>query len=247
MNKILIAGPCVGEHSEQWIVDQAGAISAQLEEVDREYDWVFKCSFDKANRTHGNSYRGLGLDVTLRALERVKKLFGCMVTTDIHEVYQAHELRGVVDVIQIPAMLSRQTDLIRAAANNAHVVNIKCMTSGSPQAMELAAHKITGQPWLTYRGTAYGSTLTFDLGHLLDILEADRTTIVDVTHIAQNRFDMVAPNEMTNSAALCAAALGVDGLFMECHSSPEEALSDSGTQLPIQLLAGLLEGLPWPK
>lgn len=251
MSKILIAGPCVGEHSEQWIVDQAGAIAEQLQQLDAEYDWVFKCSFDKANRTRGDAYRGLGLDVTLRALQRVKELFGCMVTTDIHEVHQAHELHGVVDVIQIPAMLSRQTDLIRAASHNARVVNIKCMTSASAEAMEEAAHKVdnaTSQPWLTYRGTGYGSRVTFDLAHLLALLESDRPTLVDVTHIAK---DFGSPHfaisELTSAAAFCAAALDIDGLFIECHPDPDAALSDSRTQVPTELLAHLLEGLPWQK
>lgn len=242
MTKILIAGPCVGENSEQWIVDQAGAINDALA-FTTGYDWVFKCSFDKANRTDGESYRGLGLDITLRALVRVKELFGCRVTTDAHEVWQANELSPVVDIIQIPAMLSRQTDLIHAAARKG-AVNIKVGTNMTVEQAHAAADKAAdindGQVWLTYRGTAFGDEVVFDPWKLAEIGE-EVDVIADVTHSTSTR-----PGSQFLNARVAAAA-GADGLFIECHENPSEAKSDRSTQLGISELGALLESLQWSK
>lgn len=256
--KILIAGPCVGEHSKAWIVDQAALIDNQLLSLDNTcaYDWVFKCSFDKANRTGGGSYRGLGLETTLDALQSVKEIFGCRVTTDIHEVWQANEVASVVDIIQIPAMLSRQTDLIRAASRNTAIVNIKCMTSASVEEMGAATEKVSalnGMPWLTYRGTAFGDELVFDPSRLWR-LGVHALAIADVTHSARNRSlkrsDVGEPFGARGSTlvnARVAAALDVAGLFIECHPEPSKALSDAETQIKTSHLAELLEGLQWSK
>lgn len=249
MTKILICGPCVGEHSEQWIVDQAGAIDMQIvrdcddgETREQRYRWIFKCSFDKANRTEGDSYRGLGLDVTLRALARVKELYGCEVTTDIHEVWQAPEVTPVVDIIQIPAMLSRQTDLIRAAARKG-AVNIKVgtnMTAGQAHAAADKASEVNdGQVWMTYRGTAYGRDVVFDPWYL-DEVQQEVDVIADITHSASTR----KGSRQTN--ARVAAALNVAGLFIEAHPNPSKALSDGATQVWIPHLHEVLEELQWP-
>jgi len=246
VSKLLIAGPCVGEESEQWIVDQAGAIHDALPwtaSPQINYKWIFKCSFDKANRTERDSYRGLGLDTTLRALARVKALFGCEVTTDIHEVWQASEVKPVIDVIQIPAMLSRQTDLIRAAARKGQI-NIKVGTNMTVAQAGSAVNKIgqieSPKPWLTYRGTAFGDELVFEPSRLF-LLGSFAPVIADVTHSASSR----RGNQLIN--ARVAAALDVDGLFIECHPQPAIAKSDKATQLAIRNLRLLLEGLSWAK
>lgn len=253
MAKILVCGPCVGEFSEQWIVDQAGAIRDQLSDLKNlDAEWVFKCSFDKANRTSGLSYRGLGLDATLRALAQVRDLFGCRVTTDIHEVWQAHEMQDVVDVIQIPAMLMRQTDLIRAAARNAMTVNIKISPTADELDHVLDKAAGAGWVWLTYRGTAYGERLVFEPGRLLE-MALDRESggralaILDITHTARDAYrDPEQPwADLTWAAARCGAALGVDGLFLECHPDPAAAMSDSHTQVEIGRMGELLGDLPW--
>lgn len=240
MKRLLICGPCVGEESVQWVVDQAGSIAVQLEGLGIELEWVFKNSWDKANRTLGASYRGLGLDATLEALAQVKKEFGVRVTTDVHEVWQANELRSVVDVIQIPAMLSRQTDLITAAARNASVVNIKLGTTMSLQAAAAAEMKAkAAEVWVTYRGTGFGDQLVFDPARLWQLGGYAASVVADVTHTTAG-----APG-LTTAYARTAAALGVDGLFIEAHPNPEEALSDSATQFRIEGLGELLESLQW--
>lgn len=252
MSKILIAGPCVSENSEQWIVDQAGAIVDQLAQLPGQFSWAFKCSFDKANRTKADSYRGLGLDVTLRAFERIRGLFGCRVTTDIHEVWQADKLNGIVDIIQIPAMLCRQTDLIVAAAEHAEVVNIKCGPAESTAAMIAATNKtIAAATMLTYRGTAIGASLVFLPEKLEDLSSEHRgPVLLDVTHIARDEReipDWRPWNPMSMVAALCGAALDVDGLFLECHPNPAKALSDGRTQIKTEHLADFLGALQWAK
>src|SRR3990167_5671567 len=240
--KILIAGPCVGEHSENWIVEQAGAIAAQLQSpaTSSRYLWIFKCSFDKANRTDAGSHRGLGLDVTLRAFERIKQMYGCPVTTDIHEVWQAHELRETVDVVQLPAMLCRQTDLIHAAGNNAlNCINIKCGTGASADEMVRAADKSNKPAWLTYRGTSIANRLFFLPEQVLNLQDAySGEILVDVTHTARDeeRNHNMPWCEMSMVAAKCAAAIDADGLFLECHPDPERALSDSNMQINIDNL-----------
>ncbi len=242
MTKILIAGPCVSEQSTQWVVDQAGAIAEVLGPYRHLYDWVFKTSFDKANRTEANSFRGLGMDKTLEAFVRIKKLYGCRVTTDIHEVHQAHEVAPVVDIIQIPAMLSRQTDLITAAARKG-AVNIKVGQSMNVvqalSARDKASKINDGETWLTYRGTAFGNELLFDPYRLAELTSAG-TTIADVTHSSIGRFGSQQVN------ARVAASLDVDGLFLECHPRPAVAQSDSATQIAIRFLPELLEDLTWP-
>lgn len=249
MKKILIAGPCVGEHSAQWIVDQAGAIAEQVKPFEDRYEWIFKTSFDKANRTERDSYRGLGIDQTLEAFVEIKKRFGCRVTTDIHETGQEWDLDDVVDVIQIPAMLSRQTDLIEAACvpdlHNVEV-NIKVGTNMRVEAAAAAVDKAAAHgksAWLTYRGTAFGDELVFDPNKLWRLAGHCRTLIADVTHSAATAAHVGAARLVN---ARVAAALGVvDGLFLECHSDPATALSDSGTQFRIGALGRFLEGLEW--
>lgn len=240
MSRILIAGPCAHEHSVQWLVDQAGKISDQLFNQTF-YDWVFKCSFDKANRTIAGSYRGLGLDKTLEAFRQIKKEFGCQVTTDVHEVWQIAELGDTVDIIQIPAMLSRQTDLIEAAAETSATVNIKV---GKDMGVKQAAHaveKVTlmrSEPdvMLTYRGTAFGNELIFDPARLVE-LNQWAPVIADVTHSA-------APGKQRINARV-AATLDVDGIFLECHSDPPNAKSDAMYQITTSRLRDFLEGIEW--
>lgn len=234
-NKILIAGPCAHEHSVDWLVEQAHAVREQTPS-----DWVliFKTSFDKANRTELRSFRGLGLEHTLKAFSEIKHRFGCLVTTDIHEAWQAKELAPIVDVIQIPALLSRQTDLLLAAANNAAVVNIKTATGMSPEKAGEAVNKVKShgtQSWLTYRGTGYGFELVFN-PRVLWKLGSHAPVIADITHPATQRTDTLVYGKV-------AWALDVDGLFIECHPDPDNALSDAATQVRISNLRKLIEGV----
>lgn len=244
--RVGIFGPCVHEHSVQWLVEQAEAIR---EQIPPGWAFVFKTSFDKANRTRHDSFRGLGLDATLTAFDLIKRRMSCLVTTDIHEAWQAKELGPIVDVIQIPAALSRQTDLIVAAARTARCVNFKCGTNTSVDKMSAQVVKAYchGAPsaWLTYRGTAYGDQLVFDPMRLWN-LSRHASVIADITHSAQAGAGIETKG--TPSATLVygrtAMALGcVDGLFAECHPEPSSALSDSATQIPIRNLGKLLQGV----
>lgn len=245
---ILICGPCTGEQSEQWVVDQAGAIADQLADFNHR-EFIFKCSFDKANRTNGGSYRGLGIEATLRALQTVKQQLGCLTTTDVHEPWQVREVADVVDVIQIPAMLCRQTDLIKAASVRVTgVVNLKCGTGATAEEMEAAAEKVRDGAWLTYRGTSICNRIFFLPEQLtaLEDINPHRTVLLDVTHIARDVPRLGEPwNPMSLTAAQCGLALGIDGLFMEVHPDPSHALSDRQMQIKLSSLATFLEEARW--
>lgn len=242
--KTIIAGPCVHEHSVQWLVDQAHAIK---EQIPPNWRWVFKCSFDKANRTRHDSFRGIGLDKTLEAFERIRKQIpGIKITTDIHEPWQAAYVAPIVDVIQIPAALSRQTDLIKSAACVAPIVNLKCGVSTSPDKMGQAAKKVRlvgSTPWLTYRGTAFGDELVMDPMRVWN-LTGYGPVIVDITHLRQKPGGVDTDGERDGHLVYGRVAMSfdlVDGLFAECHPEPSKALSDASVQIPIRRLRQTLE------
>lgn len=248
---VLIAGPCVIESAESCI-RHAVAIS----EIARRagFPYVFKASFDKANRTSHKSFRGPGLDAGLEILSRVKREAGVAILTDIHEAAQAKPTAEVVDILQIPALLSRQTDLIHTAAETGCAVNIKKGQFLAPWDMRAALEKVTEcgnrRVMLTERGFSFGyNNLVTDPRSLVIMRGFGYPVIFDATHSAQlpgageggkhssGQREFVAP------LARAAAAVGIDGVFMEVHEDPDRALSDGPNSYRLGELAELLGDL----
>ena len=245
----LIAGPCVIENPEHCLrhAERLAAISRSSG-----VPIVFKSSFDKANRTSGASFRGPGLEAGLRVLERVKRETGLAVLTDIHEPAQAAPAAEVVDVLQIPALLSRQTDLIAAAARTPAAVNLKKGQFLAPWDMRSAIAKAesfgSDRLLVTERGFSFGyNNLVSDFRSLVIMREFGYPVIFDATHSAQlpgaggersgGQREFIAP------LARAAVAVGVDALFMEVHEDPDRALSDGPNSYPLDLLPALLAEL----
>lgn len=215
-------------------------------------DVIFKASFDKANRTSLNSYRGVGLERGLQMLADVKSRYGLRLTTDIHEAWQAEPVGEVVDVVQIPALLSRQTDLIVAAARHAKVVNIKKgqMLSGHDmnyayrKAMESGAKEV----WLTERGNMFGyNNLVVDFRNIATMRDIAPTVIMDCTHSVQQPGACGSSSggdcRYIEAMALAAKAFGANGYFFEVHPTPERALCDGANSLHLSRLRTVIERL----
>lgn len=243
---ILIAGPCVIE-SEAMVLETATAIAKIAQELDIPY--VFKASYDKANRTSISSFRGLGLDAGLKILRKVKEEVGVPVLTDIHEVQDVGQVAEVADILQIPAFLCRQTDLLCAAAQSGRVVNVKKGQFLSPWDMSNVVKKLeeagTTKICLTERGSSFGyQNLVVDMRSFPVMRALGYPVIFDATHSVQlpggggtcssGQREFVAP------LARSAAAVGCDGFFMEVHPKPEEALSDGPNMVRLKELKGLL-------
>ncbi len=243
---ILIAGPCVIE-SEDHAVNVCGAALEAAKPLGMRL--IFKSSFDKANRSSFRSYRGPGLTEGLRILAAVKRRFPVEVTTDIHEAGQARAVAEVVDVIQIPAMLSRQTDLVMAAGRTGRAVNIK--KSATMAAQELAdvvdkVHVAGGRTiLLTERGTAFGyNDLVVDFRNVPRMQRTGFPVIVDVSHPVQRPgLGGVGDAGMIPVLARAAVAVGADGIFVEVHDNPKLARCDQENQLPLDFLPQLLAEL----
>jgi|SRR5450759_3126763 2-dehydro-3-deoxyphosphooctonate aldolase (KDO 8-P synthase) len=240
----LIAGPCVIESEEH-----VQFLARRILEIAGPF--VFKASFDKANRSSVSSYRGPGLDEGLRILAGVRKL-GIPVLTDIHETWQAERAAESVDVLQIPAFLCRQTDLLIAAGRTGRVVNIKKGQFVAPQDMRHAVDKVvsTGNDKvvLTERGSSFGyNNLVVDMRGIAIMRKLGRPVVFDATHSVQlpgaagsasgGQPEFIAP------LARAAVAAGVDGLFVEVHEQPERALSDGANALRLDQLGALLDSL----
>src|SRR3990172_4552971 len=245
----LIAGPCVIE-SEEHVLRMARAIQAVTERL--RVPFVFKSSFDKANRTSVHSYRGPGLEKGLQALRRVKDETGIPVLTDVHEVAQVEPVAQVCDVIQIPAFLSRQTDLLLAAGKTGRVVNIKKGQFVSPQEVQHAIEKVTStgneRIVLTERGTSFGyNNLVVDMRSLALLRKTGYPVVLDVTHSVQ--LPGGAGNasggqpEFIETLARAGVGAGLDGIFIEVHDNPAAALSDGSNALPLTQLEPLLTRL----
>lgn len=244
---VIIAGPCQLE-SVDMCVEVAGAMQKLCDSLGAGY--IFKGSFDKANRTSVRSQRGPGMRGGLAVLEHVKKQVGCLTTTDVHAVEQCEEVGYIVDLIQIPALLSRQTDLIAAAGATGLPVNIKKGQFMAPEDMRHAALKVgPGQPngvMLTERGTSFGyHNLVSDMRGLVIMKEecGGWPVIMDASHSAQ------APSTGEKSGgdramvpvlARAAVAVGVAGVFIECHPDPDRAYSDGPTSMRLQDMPELL-------
>lgn len=243
---ILIAGPCVIE-SEAIVLETATAIAKIAQALHIPY--IFKASYDKANRTSISSFRGLGLSAGLKILQKVKDEVGVPILTDIHEVQDVEQVAAVVDILQIPAFLCRQTDLLCAAAKSGRVVNVKKGQFLSPWDMSNVVKKLeeagTTNICLTERGSSFGyQNLVVDMRSLPVMRALGYPVIFDATHSVQlpggggtcssGQREFVAP------LARAAAAVGCDGFFMEVHPQPEEALSDGPNMVRLKELQGLL-------
>jgi 2-dehydro-3-deoxyphosphooctonate aldolase (KDO 8-P synthase) len=246
---LLIAGPCVIE-GESHALGLARAIRDIAARVGVPY--VFKASYDKANRTSAGSFRGPGLDEGLRVLGRVRDEVGVPVLTDIHEVSHADAAGAVADVLQIPAFLCRQTDLLVAAARTGRVVNIKKGQFMAPADMRHAAAKVTaaGNPRviLTERGASFGyHNLVVDMRAFPIMRALGHPVVYDVTHSLQlpgaGNGVTAGQAEFIEPMASAGVAAGVDGVFMEVHERPEAAKSDAQNALRLDLLEPLLERL----
>ena len=242
----VIAGPCVIESAELCL-----RIASHLKNVCDKLGlvYVFKASFDKANRSSHASFRGPGMDEGLRILATVKKEIGVPVLTDIHEPPQAAPAAGVVDILQIPAFLARQTDLLHACGITGKTVNIKKGQFMSPQEMQLAIDKVesTGNKkiLLTERGTFFGyNRLVNDFTGLAVMKSFGKPVVFDITHSTQQPAGMGNTSggnpQYSPLLAKAAVAAGVDGLFLECHPDPKNAKSDAATVLDLKNVEGLL-------
>lgn len=244
-----IAGPCVIESAE--LLDE---VAARLVAINRRLgtDILFKASFDKANRTSIRSFRGPGLERGLAMLASVKERWGLSLLTDIHEPWQAEAVGQVVDVLQIPAFLCRQTDLLTAAARTGKTVNIKKgqflagedMRYPYEKAMEAGAREV----WLTERGNSFGyHNLVVDFRNIPDMKQFAPTVIMDCTHSVQrpgaDGGKTGGNREFVPAMAYAARAFGADGFFFEVHPDPDKALSDGPNMLPLDALEGVIEQL----
>lgn len=245
----LIAGPCLVE-SESHALKMAEAISAITTRLGIPY--IFKSSYDKANRTSVNAHRGLGIEEGLRILGRVRGETGVQVLTDVHEVSQVRAAAEVADVLQIPAFLSRQTDLIVEVARSARAVNIKKGQFLAPQDMKHAIEKATSEGnervMITERGTSFGyNNLVVDFRGLPIMRQFGYPVVYDITHSLQRPGGLGAASggdsQFIEYMARAGVACGVDGVFMEVHDNPAAALSDGPNSLPLDRLAPLLEKL----
>ncbi len=246
---VLIAGPCVIE-SPDHVLSLGGAIADIASRVGVPY--VFKASFDKANRTSAESFRGPGLDAGLRALQGVRDRLGVPILTDIHEAAQAGPAAEVCDVLQIPAFLSRQTDLITAAARTGRVVNIKKGQFLAPRDMKHAINKVRAagndRVCLTERGFTFGyNNLVVDMRAFPMMRELGVPVIFDVTHSLQlpGGGDGVTAGlaQYITPLARAGVAAGVDGVFLEVHEEPSRAKSDAQNALRLAQLEPLLRQL----
>ncbi len=243
----LIAGPCVIEN-EQLVMDTAGRIAEIAKSLGMPY--VFKSSFDKANRTSIASFRGPGLEKGLAVLAKVKQQIGVPVLTDVHSEEQATEAGRVVDILQIPAFLCRQTDLLIAAAKTGKVVNIKKGQFLSPPEMGHAVKKVeecgNRRIVLTERGSSFGyNNLVVDMRSFPIMRRFGYPVVFDATHSVQlpggGGTKSGGQREFVEPLACAAAGAGCDGFFMEVHPDPDSALSDGPNMVPLHALSSLLE------
>ncbi len=240
----LIAGPCVAE-SEELCMRVAEAVLKLAQKHNLPY--IFKTSYAKANRLSGDSYTGPGIVKGLEILARIKATFGIPVLTDVHETIEVDTAATVADVLQIPAFLCRQTDLVVKAAATGRWVNIKKGQFLAPEDMEQIANKTgTRKVMLTERGASFGyKNLIVDYRGLLIMKRTGLPVVFDATHSQQlpggGGKESSGQPEFVIPLARAAAAVGIDGLFVETHTDPSEAKSDRATQLPLESMPKLIE------
>ncbi len=249
MKPLFIAGPCVIESQE--CLD---TVAQELLRLQKTYgiEVFFKASFDKANRTSIHSYRGPGLEKGLEMLARVKAIYGLPLLTDVHESWQAEPVGKVVDVLQIPAFLCRQTDLLVAAAKTGKTVNIKKAQFLSGMDMQYPVEKCheagAKDIWLTERGNVYGyNNLAVDFRNIADMKRWTPQVIMDCTHSVQRPGAAGGATggnrEFVPAMALAAKAFGATGYFFEVHPNPEKALSDGPNMLYLKDLETVVKSL----
>ncbi|MDB9525407.1 3-deoxy-8-phosphooctulonate synthase [Oscillatoria sp. CS-180] len=245
----LIGGPCVIE-SENFTLHMAEQIQQICDRL--RIPFIFKSSFDKANRTSLDSFRGHGLDVGLRILDRVRAELGVPVLTDVHESHQVPQVAEFVDVLQIPAFLCRQTDLLVAAAQTGLPVNVKKGQFLAPWDMQAVVEKLekagTSKILLTERGTSFGyNTLIVDFRSLPQIRQLGYPVVFDATHSVQmpggQGRTSGGQRDFVPHLARAAAAIGIDALFMEIHEEPDKALSDGPNMVSLADLELLLKSI----
>lgn len=246
MQPTFIAGPCVIESAE--LLD---TVAAKLTDINAHLgtDIIFKASFDKANRTSIHSFRGPGIDKGLQMLADVKSKYGLRITTDIHEAWQAQPAGEVCDVLQIPAFLCRQTDLLVAAAKTGKVVNIKKAQFLSGRDMRYPVEKAqdsgASEVWLTERGNSFGyNNLVVDFRNIPDMKEIVPQVIMDCTHSVQRPSagdgKTVGDRKFVPAMAKAAKAFGATGYFFEVHPTPDQGLSDAANMLELSKLEDLV-------
>lgn len=262
----LIAGPCAIE-SREIVMQTAAELKRVCEELGIEL--IFKSSYDKANRT-SNSARGIGMEEGLSILQEVKDTYGLPILTDVHESWQCEPVAKVADVLQIPAFLSRQTDLLQAAARTGKIVNVKKGQFMAPWDMGGAIEKIgltpgpslqregsdylqhlkdfpwTKRVWLTERGTSFGyGRLVVDMTSLVEMRKFGCPVIFDATHSVQqpsNGTGVTGGNrEMVPHLLRAAVAVGIDGIFLEVHPEPEKAISDAANQVRLSEFKNIMQ------
>ncbi len=249
MQQRFIAGPCVIESAE--LLD---TVAQELVRINDKLgtDIIFKASFDKANRTSIHSFRGPGMDKGLQMLADIKSKYGLRLLTDIHESYQAAPVGEVVDVIQIPAFLCRQTDLLVAAAKTGKTVNIKKaqFLSGNDMRYPVEKAREAGAKdvWLTERGNMFGyNNLIVDFRNIPDMLQIVPTVVMDCTHSVQRPGGAGGKTggdrQFVPAMALAAKAFGANGWFFEVHPDPDKGLSDAANMLPLNKLKEIIEKL----
>lgn len=249
MKPIFIAGPCVIES-----MDILRTVARELVSIRNEYSvtMYFKASFDKANRTSLGSYRGPGIDRGLAMLADIKEEFGLPILTDIHESWQAQPVAEVADVLQIPAFLCRQTDLLLAAARTGRIVNVKKAQFLSGHDMKYPVEKCreggAGEVWLTERGNMFGyNNLVVDFRNIADMLQYTPRVIMDCTHCVQRpggaNGKTGGDRRFVPSMALAARAFGANGYFFETHPDPDNALSDGPNMLYLDKLEDVVRSL----
>lgn len=248
-NFFLIAGPCVVESEENCfeIAERLVAITNELQ-----IPYIFKASFKKANRSRLDSFTGIGNENALKIIEKVKHAFNVPAVTDIHTEEDAALAAGYVDILQIPAFLCRQTDLLVAAANTGKVVNIKKGQFLAPDSMKFAADKVVqagnNRVMLTDRGTMFGyQDLIVDYRGITEMKKYGFPVILDITHSLQqpNQNSGVSGGrpDLIETIARAGIAVGADGIFMETHPNPAQAKSDGANMLPLAQVEGLLQRL----
>ena len=242
---VLFAGPCAAESYD--ICMETGS---EVKRICNQWgiDYIFKASFDKANRTSSGSYRGPAIEGGLSILSRVKKDLAVPIVTDVHESGQCADVAEVADVLQIPAFLCRQTDLLRAAARTGKAVKVKKGQFMAPEDMKYAVDKVRGEGndrvFLTERGASFGyHTLVVDM-RSLPVMRQYTPVVFDVTHSVQQPGGMGGSSggqrEFAPFLARAAAAAGVDGFFIETHPDPSKALSDGPNMIPLREMEGFL-------
>lgn len=243
----LLAGPCVIE-SEEMTMKIAQALVRITE--NKNVDFYYKASFDKANRTSISSFRGLGIEEGVRILRKVKDTYNVNIVTDIHEPWQADIVADVADIIQIPAFLCRQTDLLVAAAKTGNVINVKKAQFLAPWDMKNVVTKIeeSGNKniMLCERGTSFGyNTLVVDMTSLIEMKKFGYPVIFDATHSVQkpggHGCSTGGNREYVRYLARAATAVGIDGMFAEVHPNPDRALSDGPNMLALDMFEEVLD------